>query len=146
MTPDQVQAVEAGVRLALGAGPLQGTPLEDIEVRVTLVELFGQSSTPEAVSAAAARAVQKAVERAKPATLRPVMAVEVVVPKDNLGAVLGDLQARQAMIRDTRTEAGSVTIDCEVALERILGYTTDLRSQTQGRGQFSMQFERFDLV
>jgi len=146
MTPDQAQAVEAGVRLALGAGPLQGTPLEDIEVRVVVVELFGQSSTPEVVSAAAARAVHKAVERAKPATLRPVMAVEVVVPEDNLGTVLGDLQARQALIRDTRTEAGSVSIDCEVALERILGYTTDLRSQTQGRGQFSMQFERFDLV
>ena len=74
------------------------------------------------------------------------MAVEVVVPEDNLGAVLGDLQSRHALIRDTRTEAGNVTIDCEVALERILGYTTDLRSQTQGRGQFSMQFERFDLV
>jgi len=146
MTPDQAQAVEAGVRLALGAGPLQGSPLEDIEVRVVVVELFGQSSTPEVVSAAAARAVHKAVERAKPATLRPVMAVEVVVPEDNLGTVLGDLQARQALIRDTRTEAGSVSIDCEVALERILGYTTDLRSQTQGRGQFSMQFERFDLV
>jgi elongation factor G len=146
MTPDQAQAVEAGVRLGLAAGPLQGTPLEDIDARVVLVELFGQSSTPEALSAAAAKAVHKAVEKAEPALLHPVMAVEVVVPEDNLGVVLGDLQSRHALIRDTRTEGGSVTIDCEVALERLLGYTTDLRSQTQGRGQFSMLFDRFDLV
>jgi elongation factor G len=74
------------------------------------------------------------------------MVVEVVVPDGNLGTVLGDLQSRQALIRDTRSEGGNVTIDCELALERLLGYTTDLRSQTQGRGQFSMQFDRFDLV
>jgi len=146
MTPEQAQAVEAGVRLALGAGPLQGAPLEDIDVRIAVVELFGQSSTPEALSAAAAKAVHKAVDAARPAQLHPVMAVEVVAPEENLGVVLGDLQSRHAMIRDTRSEGGSVTIDCEVALERLLGYTTDLRSQTQGRGQFSMQFERFDLV
>lgn len=74
------------------------------------------------------------------------MAVEVVVPEENLGTVLGDLQARRAAIRDTLREAGTVTIACEVPLEQLLGYTTDLRSQTQGRGQFSMLFDRFDLV
>jgi elongation factor G len=146
LNPEQSQAVEAGVRQGLAAGPLQGTPLEDIEVRVLEVELFGHASTPDALSAAAARAVGKAVEAAAPAPLHPVMTVEVVVPEGNLGAVLGDLQSRRALIRDTRTEGGDVTIDCEVALERLLGYTTDLRSQTQGRGQFSMQFDRFDLV
>jgi elongation factor G len=144
--PEQAQAVEAGVRQGLAAGPLQGTPLEDVEVRVREVELFGQASTPDALTAAAARAVSKAVGAADPATLHPVMVVEVVVPDGNLGTVLGDLQSRQALIRDTRSEAGNVTIDCELALERLLGYTTDLRSQTQGRGQFSMQFDRFDLV
>ncbi len=74
------------------------------------------------------------------------MAMEVVVPEENLGAVLGDLQSRHALIRATRSEGGRVTIDCEVALEQVLGYTTDLRGQTQGRGQFSLDFERFDLV
>ncbi|MGA7980965.1 MAG: elongation factor G [Chromatiaceae bacterium] len=146
LTPDQLQAVKAGVRLALGSGPLQGTPLEDIEVQVAEVELFGQASTLDALSAAAARAVHKAVERADAALLHPVMAVDVVVPEENLGAVLGDLQSRRALIRDTYPEGENVTIACEVPLERLLGYTTDLRSQTQGRGQFSMQFDRFDLV
>jgi elongation factor G len=144
--PEQAEAVEAGVRQGLAAGPLQGAPLEDIEVDVAKVELFGQASTPDALSAAAAKAVAKAVAASDPASLHPVMAAEVVVPEGNLGTVLGDLQSRQALIRDTRTEGAMVTIECEVALERLLGYTTDLRSQTQGRGQFSMQFDRFDLV
>jgi elongation factor G len=143
---EQAAAVEAGVRAALEAGPLQGTAVEDVLVRVRLVELFGQGSTPETLYAAASRAVGKALEGAEPAVLHPVMAVEVVVPEDNLGTVLGDLQSRHALIRDTHSEGGNVTIDCEVALEKVLGYTTDLRSQTQGRGQFSMQFDRFDLV
>jgi elongation factor G len=146
LNPEQARAVETGVRRGLAAGPLQGTPLEDIEVCVEQVELFGQSSTPDVLSAAAAKAVAKAVQAAAPAPLHPVMAVDVVVPEENLGTVLGDLQSRHALIRDTRAEGGSITIECEVALERLLGYTTDLRSQTQGRGQFSMQFERFDLV
>jgi elongation factor G len=146
LTPEQSQALEAGVRLALESGPLQGTSLEDIEVQVAEVELFGQATTLDALSAAAARALVKAVEAAEPTLLRPVMAVEVVAPEDNLGAVLGDLQSRRAMIRDTYPEGENVTIACEVPLERLLGYTTDLRSMTQGRGQFSMQFDRFDLV
>jgi elongation factor G len=146
MNPEQEAAVDAGVRAALDAGPLQGTEVEDVQVHITLVELFGQASTPETLHAAASRATHKALEQAGPALLHPVMAVEVVVPEDNLGAVLGDLQSRLAVIRDTHNEAGNVTIDCEVALEKVLGYTTDLRSQTQGRGQFSMQFKRFDLV
>jgi len=146
LRPEQAEAVTAGVHQGLAAGPLQGAPLEDVQVSVEEVELFGPSSTPDSLSAAAAKAVVKAVAAADPAVLHPVMAVEVVVPEENLGTVLGDLQSRQALIRDTRTEGAMVTIDCEVALERLLGYATDLRSQTQGRGQFSMQFDRFDLV
>jgi elongation factor G len=146
LRPEQAEAVSAGIHQGLAAGPLQGVPLEDVQVSVEEVELFGQSSTPDSLSAAAAKAVVKAVAAADPAVLHPVMVVEVVVPDDNLGIVLGDLQSRQALIRDTRTEGAMVTIDCEVALERLLGYATDLRSQTQGRGQFSMQFDRFDLV
>jgi len=146
MNAEQSAAVEAGVRAALEAGPLQGTEVEDVLVRIRLVELFGQASMPETLHAAASRALHKALEQAEPALLHPVMAVEVVVPEDNFGTVLGDLQSRHALIRDTRSEGGNVTIVSEVALEKVLGYTTDLRSQTQGRGQFSMQFERFDLV
>ena len=146
LTPEQERAMASGARMALEAGPLQGASVEDVEVQVTEAELVGQASSPEAVAAATARAVSKALQAGSPALLHPVMAVEVVVPEDNLGTVLGDLQSRRALIRDTLREGGSVTIACEVPLERLLGYTTELRSQTQGRGQFSMLFDRFDLV
>jgi elongation factor G len=72
------------------------------------------------------------------------MRVEVVVPNDNLGTVLGDLQARHASILDTGNFDGNSSIDCELAMDQVLGYATELRGMTQGRGQFSMIFQRFD--
>ncbi len=143
---EQAAAVRAGMHAALESGPLLGTPVEDVAARILRVEVFGAASTPDALRAAAARAIHKALEEASPAALKPLMTLEVVAPEENLGAVLGDLQSRHALIRATRAEGDRITIDCEVALEKVLGYTTDLRSQTQGRGQFSMEFERFDLV
>ena len=146
LTPVQVQALRDGAAAAIAAGPLHGAPVEDVAVAITEVELFGAATTPESLQAAAARAVGKALAAAGPVALRPVMRVEVVVPEDNLGTVLGDLQQRRAMIQATKTRDGTASIACEVALEALLGYTTDLRSLTQGRGQFSMEFERFDVV
>jgi elongation factor G len=146
LSPAQAEALAQGVRLALGSGPATGAPLEDVLLEVTEVELYGQASTPDAVSAAASRAVQKAVEAAGPTVLRPIMAVEVVCPEENLGAVLGDLQSRQGLIVDTETWGDTVTIRGEVALDRLLGYATDLRSLSKGRGQFSMIFARFDAA
>ena len=143
---EQAAAVRAGMHAALESGPLLGTPVEDVAARILRVEVFGAASTPDALRAAAARAIHKALEEASPAALKPLMTLEVVAPEENLGAVLGDLQSRHALIRATRAEGDRITINCEVALEKVLGYTTDLRSQTQGRGQFSMEFERFDLV
>ncbi|MEY6431448.1 elongation factor G [Thioalkalicoccus limnaeus] len=145
-TPAQRAAVVEGVHQALTAGPLQGVPVQDIEVEILEVELFGASSSTEAVAAAANKAVRKALAAAKPALLHPVMAVDILAPTDNLGAILGDLQARQALIQETLAQGETAIISGEVALERLLGYTTALRSLTQGRGQFTMQFARFDLV
>ena len=145
-TPAQLAAVEQGVRFALGSGPETGAPLEDVELEVAEVELFGAASTTDALGAAASRAVQRALEAAGSLVLRPIMAVDVVCPEENLGAVLGDLQARQAVIKDTEAWGDTVTITCEVALDRLLGYATTLRSLSKGRGQFSMIFERFDVA
>jgi elongation factor G len=145
-TPEQQAALETGVAAALVGGPLHGAPVEDVAVTLTEIELYGAASTPDALHAAAARAVAKALTAAGPVALHPVMRVEVVVPEENLGSVLGDLQQRRALIQATNTRDGSAAITCEVALEALLGYTTELRSLTHGRGQFSMQFERFDVV
>lgn|GEM_PF-188404 len=145
LTAPQREALDQGIRFALGGGPLEGAPLQDLEVNVTQVELFGAHSTPEALTSATARALRKALESAGPALLQPIMKAEIVVPEENLGAVLGDLQSRHALIQDTERTIEQATIHCEVALASLLGYTTELRSMTQGRGQFSTLFERFDI-
>ncbi|MET0100425.1 MAG: elongation factor G [Sedimenticola sp.] len=145
LSDEQLGAIEQGVNFALGSGPLEGAPLQDVEIRIEEVELFGTASSPDAISAATTRALRKAISGASPAILQPIMKAEVVVPEENFGTILGDLQARRAIIRDTERSLDSATIDCEVALAQLLGYTTDLRSMTQGRGQFSTQFERFDI-
>ena len=150
LTPEQRQALKEGLTAGLAAGVLQGAPVDDVDVALAEVELFGAQSTLEALRAAATRALSKAMADAQPLALHPVMRVDVVVPEANLGTVLGDLQQRRAAIQATSTDQdsadGSASISCEVALESLLGYTTELRSLTQGRGQYSMQFERFDAV
>ncbi len=146
LSPAQEQALRQGLAQGLAAGPLQAAPVEDVRAVLERVELFGQQSSPDALAAAAARALGKALAEAEPCRLEPVMRVELVVPDDNLGAVLGDLQQRQARILGTDSVDGAATIGCEVPLKRLLGYATELRSLTQGRGQFSMQFVRFDVA
>ncbi|MEA3639029.1 MAG: elongation factor G [Lamprobacter sp.] len=150
LSSEQQQALEEGLKAGLATGPLQGAPVDDVVVTLVEVELFGQQSTLDALQAAATRALGTALAAAAPVALHPVMQVNVVVPESNLGSVLGDLQQRRAAIHATTTAQASgddaVTISCEVALEALLGYTTELRSLTQGRGQYSMQFERFDVV
>ncbi len=146
LSEEQRRALESGLRSGLESGPLQGAALQDLAVQVQEVELFGPGSTPEALAAAAGRALRRAIDAASPALMQPVMALEVVVPEINLGAVLGDLQSRAALITDTGSHGGDAEIRAEAPLAALLGYTTALRSLTQGRGQFSMEFLRFDLA
>ena len=143
---EQRRAIESALRGGLASGPLQGAAVLDLALEVREVELFGPASTPEALAAAAGKALRQALESAQPALMQPVMAVEVVVPEANLGAVLGDLQARAAMITDTGSRGETAEVKAEAPLAALLGYTTSLRSLTQGRGQFSMEFLRFDLA
>lgn len=142
----QEEALREGLGHALGGGPLEGAQLEDLQVRLERVELFGAASTAEALSAAAARALSSVLKEASPALLQPIMQLEVVVPDENMGGVLGDLQSRHALIQDTQHTRDSGVIHCQVALASLLGYSTELRSMTQGRGAFNTQFERFDIA
>jgi elongation factor G len=141
----QRDAIERSLKETLAAGPLLAAPVQDLLVRLTEVELFGQGSTPEALGAAASKALRQALERAEPAAMHPIMRVEVVIQESSLGAVLGDLQARRALIQGTEPSGEDVAIRVEAGLEPLLGYATALRSLTQGRGQFSMELDRFDL-
>ncbi|MGA1235989.1 MAG: elongation factor G [Limisphaerales bacterium] len=141
----QRDAISNAVRDTLTTGPLDGARVQDLIVRLDEVELFGAASTLEALQAATSRAVNQALAAAGPALLQPIMATEVIVPEENLGTVLGDLQSRHAVIHDTGKSSGLATIRCDVPLSRLLGYTTELRNMTQGRGNFSTQFLRFDI-
>jgi len=146
LSAEQVDLLTAGAADAIAAGPLEGAPLQDLAARIDEVELFGPASTPQALRVAAAEAVRKAIVKAGGLTLQPIMATEVVVPEEDVGMVLGDLQARRAVIQDTQTTAGVTTIVCACPLEQLLGYITALRSMTHGRGQFTMRFDRFDVA
>ncbi|QIK36725.1 GTP-binding protein [Caldichromatium japonicum] len=144
LTEGQRAAISSAVAETLNAGPRQGAPVLDVAVQVEALELFGAASTPEAIAAAVSRALRKALDEAGPILLQPIMRLEVVVPEPNLGAVLGDLQARRALIQATEIQGELATIRAEAPLEPLLGYATGLRSLTQGRGQFSLEFARFD--
>lgn len=147
LSPLHSQAIENGIRIALSNGPCEGVSLEDLEIKVKEVELFGASSTSEALQAAAAKATSKAIKDGNPNVLHPIVTSEIIVPEENLGTVLGDLESRCATILNTEKRGGNATtIACEVALDKILGYSTDLRSMTHGRGQFSIVFNRFDRI
>ncbi|NEV60580.1 elongation factor G [Thiorhodococcus minor] len=141
----QASAIEQAIQATLASGPRSGAEVLDLSVEVVEIELFGQGSTPEAIGAAVSKALRKALEGARPATMQPIMRIEVIVPEPNLGTVLGDLQSRKALIQSTSTQGEMATIAAEAGLEPLLGYTTSLRSLTQGRGQFSMELDRFDL-
>jgi elongation factor G len=141
----QRQAVEDGAKDAMVGGPIDGAPLQDVEVTIHEVSLFGEASSVQALRIAVAEAVRNALAEAGGVLLGPIMKVEVVTPDESLGTVLGDLQARGASILDSTTEHGMASLVAEVPLEKLIGYAGDLRSLTRGRGQFTSEFDRFDV-
>jgi elongation factor G len=145
-TADQRAAVLQGAKDATSSGPVEGNPLEDVAVRVEKVTTHGPASSPQALRIAAATAVREAIVKAGGVVMQPIMKIEVVVPDENTGGVLGDLQSRGATILGHETDAGMTGIEAECGLKALIGYATDLRSQTRGRGQFVMEFDRFDVM
>jgi len=144
-TDEMRESVEQGARDALSGGPVEGSPLQDIAVRVTRVDTCEGVANPQALRIAAASAVREALQQAGGQLMQPIMKIEVVVPDENTGSVLGDLQSRGASILGH--EPGDMsTISAECGLSELLGYATTLRSGTKGRGQFVMEFDRFDVL
>ncbi len=145
LTDAQRDAARAGAEAATFSGPVEQAQLTDLEIYIDEIELFGQASLPQALHQAVSEATRKAIQRAGGLVLRPIMETVVSVPAEDMGAVLGDLQARHAVIHQTEKHSGTVVINCHCALDRLLGYITDLRSMTHGHGQFSMKLARFDV-
>jgi elongation factor G len=139
-------AVERGVREAMDSGPVAGYPLVDFKARLVGGSYHEVDSSTLAFQIAGAIALREGVEKAAPILLEPVMSVEVVIPEDYVGEVLGDLSARNAQVSGMEMTIGGQTVDAIVPLAEMFGYATALRSITQGRGTFTMEFDHYRAV
>jgi elongation factor G len=142
--PPIVEAALTGVREAALAGPKGGYPLEDIEVTVLGVTLHEGANVLVGTKIAAGEAFRRAAADADPSLLEPIMQVEVVTPEEFLGGAIGDLNARHGRIEDVGSRGLQRVIAAKVPLQKMFGYSTDLRSLSQGRATFSMQFAEYD--
>ncbi len=139
-------AVREGVEEAATSGPIMGYPLIDVEVALLDVRIHDLNSSEMAFRVAAGMAFQKAAAQADPVLLEPIMKVEILVPEDFMGEVIGDLNARQGKVEEITNRGAVQVIAAKVPLSRMFGYSTALRSVSQGRGTFTMQFSRYDSV
>jgi elongation factor G len=138
-----LDAALEGAREAMRSGP-EGYPLEDVAVTITAVEYRVEASSPSGERAAVGEALRHAFREAGTSLLEPIMKVEIISPEGNVGDVLGDLNARRAQIEDVGYRGQQRVILAKVPLRRMFGYSTDLRSATQGRATYSMQFASYD--
>jgi elongation factor G len=142
---EYIKPTEQGVRDAMERGFLAGYELVDIRVRLVFGSYHEVDSDERSFHIAGSLAFQDAVRKAKPVLLEPIMRVEVVTPEDYMGAVNGDLNRRRGQIEKMEPRTGGVqVITAFVPLSEMFGYTTDLRSATQGRATSTMHFERYD--
>ncbi|OPZ79770.1 MAG: Elongation factor G [Actinobacteria bacterium ADurb.Bin444] len=143
---EYIPAVETGVAEALETGVLAGYPLVDVKVALVDGSYHEVDSSELAFRVAGSMAVQEAVRKAKPVLLEPLESVEVMVPDDYMGDVMGDLVSRRGHITGMEPRAGAQVIAALVPLAQMFGYATDLRSLTQGRATYTMQFSHYTEV
>jgi elongation factor G len=141
-----IPAVEQGIEEALGSGIRAGYPMVDVRVELIDGSYHDVDSSEMAFKIAGSMAVQEAARRANPVLLEPVMAVEVVTPDEFEGVVFGDLSRRRGKVQGQEPRGNAVAIQAVVPLGEMFGYATDLRSSTQGRANYTMQFDRYEEV
>jgi elongation factor G len=141
-----IPAVEKGVEEALENGPRAGYPMVDVRVTLTDGKYHDTDSSEIAFKVAGSLALKEAVRRAKPVLLEPIFAVEVVTPEEFMGDVIGDLNRRRGQVQGMEQRGNAQVVSAYVPLAEMFGYATDLRSTTQGRATYTMQFERYDEV
>jgi len=143
---EYIPAVERGVAEALEGGVLAGYPMSDVKATLCDGSYHEVDSSEIAFKIAGSMALKQAAERAKPVLLEPVMSVEVVVPEEYMGDVIGDLNSRRGRVEGVVLRGTSQIIRSMVPLSEMFGYATELRSRTQGRGSFTMHFGRYEEV
>ena len=136
---EYIPAVDAGIQGAMGSGVLAGYPVVDIKVTLYDGSFHEVDSSEMAFKIAGSMAFKEACRKAGPVLLEPIMKVSVIVPEDYMGDVIGDLNSRRGQIQGMEARPGAQQIDALVPLSEMFGYATDLRSRTQGRGQYSME-------
>jgi elongation factor G len=138
--------IAAGLREATASGVKSGFQVQDVRATLLDAKWRDDASKPIAYKVAAGNAFREACREAGPTLLEPIMQVEVVVPEDHMGAVIGDIQSRKGRVGDMSERSGKRLIAASVPLSAMFGYMTDLRSMTEGRGTFSMHFLRYDAA
>jgi elongation factor G len=141
---EYIKPIDEGIKEALTRGVLAGYPIDDVRIELYDGSYHDVDSSEMAFKIAGSMAFQDAAKKAKPVLLEPVMRVEVVVPKDYLGDVMGDLASRRGKIQSQEDRGGTQIISARVPLSDMFGYATDLRSRTQGRATYSMHFDRYE--
>jgi len=141
---EYIKPVDEGIKEALTRGVLAGYPVDDVKIELYDGSYHEVDSSEMAFKIAGSMAFQDAAKKAKPVLLEPIMRVEVVVPKDYLGDVMGDLSSRRGRIQSQEDRGGTQIINARVPLSEMFGYATDLRSRTQGRATYSMHFDRYE--
>jgi elongation factor G len=139
-----IRPVEQGIREAMETGPLAGYPLTGVEVDLYDGNYHEVDSSELAFKIAGSMAFQDGCKKAQPVLLEPVMAVEVVTPEDYMGDVIGDVTSRRGRVQHMEARGNAQVISCMVPLAEMFGYATDLRSVTQGRATYSMQFAEYE--
>jgi elongation factor G len=143
---EYIPAVDAGIQGAMEGGVVAGYPIVDVRVILTYGGYHEVDSSEMAFKIAGSMAFKKAARLAKPVLLEPIMAVEVVTPEEYMGEVIGDLNSRRGRVEGMDARANAQVISAQVPLAEMFGYATDLRSRTQGRADYTMQFDSYQQV
>ena len=143
---EYIPAVEAGIKGAMQSGVLAGYPVVDVKVTLYDGSYHEVDSSEMAFKIAGSMAFKDAMRKAAPVLMEPIMKVAIIVPSDYLGDVMGDVNSRRGMILGQEQRTGAVQVDANIPLSNMFGYATDLRSKTQGRGQYVMEPSHYTAV
>jgi elongation factor G len=143
---EYIPAVDAGIQGAMEGGVIAGYPLVDVRATLTGGSYHDVDSSEMAFKIAGSMALKKAARQAKAVLLEPIMAVEVVTPEDYMGDVIGDLSSRRGRVEGMEQRGNAHVVRSQVPLAEMFGYATDLRSRTQGRATYTMQFDSYQQV
>ena len=143
---EYIPAVDKGIQGAMKAGVLAGYQVVDVKVTLYDGSYHEVDSSEMAFSIAGSMAFKEAMKKADPCILEPIMKVSAIVPEDFMGTVIGDLNSRRGQILGQETNNGTAQVDALVPLSEMFGYSNDLRSKTQGRGQYSMEPDSYTEV